>query len=144
MNVFLRNWGRDFMRKEKIIFLTVMSALAVNTNAQSEKNVELNPVTVTGTGTYHKADNTPIAVKVISAKELKDAQVSSLQEALTKLSSDITTHTNGMGTFVNFNGVSDDYIVILENGKRVSGDDRWDRISIDNIKRIEILSGSIS
>ena len=99
MNVFLRNWGRDFMRKEKILFLTVMSALAINTNAQSEKNVELNPVTVTGTGTYHKADNTPIAVKVISAKELKDAQVTSLQEALTKLSSDITTHTNGLGSY---------------------------------------------
>ena len=132
------------MKKEKLLFLTVISALVVNANAQSDKTVELNPVTVTGTGTYHKADNAPIAVKVISAKELKDAQVTSLQEALTKLSSDITTHTNGMGTFVNFNGVSDDYIVILENGKRISGDDRWDRISIDNIKRIEILSGAAS
>ena len=121
------------MKKKKIVYLAVMTAFAVNVNAQTDKVVELNPVTVTGTGTYHKADNTPIAVKVISAKELKDAQVTSLQEALTKLSSDITTHTNGMGTFVNFNGVSDDYIVILENGKRVSGDDRWDRISIDNI-----------
>ena len=132
------------MNKEKILFLTIISAFVANANAQSDKTVELNPVTVTGTGTYHKADNTPVAVKVISAKELKDAQVTSLQEALTKLSSDITTHTNGMGTFVNFNGVSDDYIVILENGKRVSGDDRWDRISIDNIKRIEILSGAAS
>ena len=132
------------MKKKKIVYLAVMTAFAVNVNAQTDKAVELNPVTVTGTGTYHKADNTPIAVKVISAKELKDAQVTSLQEALTKLSSDITTHTNGMGTFVNFNGVSDDYIVILENGKRVSGDDRWDRISIDNIKRIEILSGAAS
>ena len=135
---------KQFMKKEKLLFLTVISALVVNANAQSDKAVELNPVTVTGTGTYHKADNTPIAVKVISAKELKDAQVSSLQDALAKLSSDITTSTNGMGTFVNFNGVSDDYIVILENGKRISGDDRWDRISIDNIKRIEILSGAAS
>lgn len=105
---------------------------------------DLNPVVVTGTGTYHKADNTPVAVKVISAKELKDAQVTNVQEALTRLTTDVTTHTSGMGTFVNFNGVSDDYIVILENGKRVSGDDRWERISISNVKRIEIFSGAAS
>lgn len=110
----------------------------------SLRSVALNPVVITGTGTYRKAENSPVAVKVISANELKNAQVTSLQEALSKLTSNITTHTNGMGTFVSFNGVSDDYILILENGKRVSGDDRWNRISIDNIKRIEILPGAAS
>jgi len=118
------------------------AAMAQTTDAT--KSVELNPVVVTGTGTYHKADNSPIAITVISAKELKDAQVTSVQDALTRLSPNITTHTNGMGTFINFNGVSDDYILILENGKRISGDDRWSRISVDNIKRIEILPGAAS
>ncbi len=114
--------------------------------AQNEvvRTATLNPVVITGTGTYHKAENSPVEVKVISAKDLKNANVTNLQEALTKLTTNITTHTNGMGTFVNFNGISDDYILILENGKRVSGDDRWNRISIDNIKRIEILSGAAS
>lgn len=104
----------------------------------------LNPVVVTGTGTYHRADNSPVAVKVITAKELKDAQVTTLQDALSRLTTHVTTHTNGMGTFVNFNGVSDDYIVILENGKRVSGDDRWNRISMNDVRRIEIFSGAAS
>ncbi len=105
---------------------------------------DLNPVVITGTGTYHRSDDSPVAVKVITAKELKDLQVASLQEALSRLTTSVTTHTNGMGTFVNFNGVSDDYIVILENGKRVSGDDRWNRLSMDNVKRIEIFSGAAS
>lgn len=105
---------------------------------------DLNPVVITGTGTYHRADNSPVAVKVITAKELKDAQVTSLQDALTRLTTNVTTHTSGMGTFVNFNGVSDDYIVILENGKRISGDDRWNRISMANVRRIEIFSGAAS
>ncbi|MDO4992406.1 MAG: TonB-dependent receptor, partial [Prevotellaceae bacterium] len=86
------------MTKKKMTLLAVLSAFVMNAEAQSEKTektVDLNPVTVTGTGTYHKADNTPIAVKVITAKELKDAQASSLQDALSKLSSDITTSTNG-------------------------------------------------
>ena len=128
-----------------IICLTGLTGTSMGQNNEAiSKTVELNPVVITGTGTYHKAENSPVAVKVISAKELKDAQVTSLQDALQQLTTNITTHTNGMGTFVNFNGVSDDYILILENGKRVTGDDRWNRISVDNIKRIEILPGAAS
>ena len=104
----------------------------------------MNPVVITGTGTFRRANTSPVAVKVISAKELRDAQVTTLQDALARLTTTVTTHTNGMGTFVNFNGVSDDYIVILENGKRVSGDDRWNRISMENVRRIEIFSGAAS
>lgn len=133
---------------QKLIFLSAFSLIAQAANAQTNDNVaqiiDLNPVIVTGTGTFRKAENSPVAVKVISAKELKDAQITSVQDALTRLTTNITTFTNGMGTSVNFNGVSDDYILILENGKRISGDDRWSRISIDNIKRIEILPGAAS
>ncbi len=120
--------------------------MSIPTFAQEDslKSTILNPVVITGTGTYHKAKDAPVAVKVISAKELKDAQVTSIQEALSRLTSDITLHTNGMGSFVNFNGVSDDYLLIMENGKRISGDDRWERISVDNIKRIEIFHGAAS
>ena len=129
-----------------ICFTAVLLHLGGGTAfAQSaHSTTDLNPVVVTGTGTYHRSDNSPVAVKVITAKELKDAHVLTLQEALTRLTTHITTHTSGMGTFVNFNGISDDYIVILENGKRVSGDDRWSRISLANVRRIEIFSGAAS
>ena len=132
----------------KKILLITATLTATTLSAQTAKDTlsitELNPVVITGTGTYHKADNSPVAVKVISAKDIKDAQATSLQDALSKLTPNISTHTNGMGTFVNFNGVSDDYVVIMENGKRLSGDDRWSRISLDNVKRIEIFSGAAS
>lgn len=130
-----------------VLILTGMGTAFSQTrsdSAMTSRTHVLNPVVVTGTGTYHRADNSPVAVKVITAKELKDAQVTTLQEALSRLTTNITTHTNGMGTFVNFNGVSDDYVVILENGKRLSGNDRWDRQSIENIRRIEIFSGAAS
>ena len=112
--------------------------------ADSLKSIVLNPVVVTGTGTYHLADNSPVSVKVISSKDLQDTHASNLQEALSRLTTNVTTHTNGMGTFVNVNGVSDDYVVILENGKRISGDDRWNRINMANVKRVEIFSGAAS
>lgn len=128
-----------------ICFTAVLSLLGSTAFAQSNTiEHDLNPVVITGTGTYHRADNSPVAVKVISAKELKDAHVMTLEDALARLTTNVTTHTNGMGTFVNFNGISDDYILILENGKRVSGDDRWNRISMSNVRRIEIYSGAAS
>ena len=128
-----------------ICFIAVLSLLGSTVFAQSKTNEhDLNPVVVTGTGTYHRADNSPVGVKVITAKELKDAQVTTLEDALTRLTTNVTTHTSGMGTSVNFNGVCDDYILILENGKRVSGDDRWSRISLANVRRIEIFSGAAS
>lgn len=139
-------------RNITLIIAMMLSMIANVANAQNEKDAnpvvqirqDLNPVVITGTGTYHKNDNSPVAVQVISAKELRDAKVTNLQEALSRLTPNITTQTNGMGTTVNFNGVSDDYLLIMVNGKRVSGDDRWDRISIDNIKRVEILPGAAS
>ena len=125
-----------------LFFILTLEAFAQYDSLMS--SIELNPVVVTGTGTYHTADNSPVAVKVLSATDLKNVQATNVQEALSKLSPNITMHTNGMGDFVNFNGVSDDYLLIMVNGKRVSGDDRWNRISIANIKRIEILSGAAS
>lgn len=117
---------------------TIDSRLSVN------ESLELNPLVVTGTGTMHTADNSPVAIKVISDKEIKDIQATSVQDALGKLTPSLTMHTNGMGSFVNFNGVSDDYLLVMVNGKRVSGDDRWARISLDNVKRIEVMSGAAS
>lgn len=133
------------MKKEILTIITSLSlSSGVLAQVDSMRITELNPVVVTGTGTYHTADNSPVAVKVISAKELKEVQATNVQDALNKLTPNITLHTNGMGSFVNFNGMSDDYLLIMENGKRVSGDDRWSRISLDNVKRIEVFSGAAS
>ncbi len=128
-----------------ILSIFLLSAASIHAQqTDSLRSVALNPVVITGTGTYHRADNSPLAVQVISAKQLQDLGTTNLQDALTRLTTNITTHTNGMGTFVNFNGVSDDYILILENGKRVAGDDRWQRLPMNNIKRIEVFSGAAS
>lgn len=124
--------------------LLAIALMARASEPDSLRTATLNPVVVTGTGTYHRAATSPVSVRVVSAKDLRDAHATSLQEALSRLTPNITTHTSGMGTFVNFNGVSDDYIVILVNGQRVSGDDRWDRISLDDVRRIEIYNGAAS
>ena len=109
-----------------------------------ESYINLGQVVVTGTGTHRRMTNSPVPIQVITAKDIENAGATSLEDALTKLSPNITTMTNGMGTFLNLNGMGQDYMIILENGHRLGGDERTARISTGNIKRIEIQSGAAS
>lgn len=104
----------------------------------------IGQVVVTGTGTHHRMTDSPVPVSVITAKELSNASVSSLDEALQKLTPSFSSMTNGMGTTLSLNGLSDDYFIFLENGKRLYGDDTYSRINVSKIKRIEILNGASS
>ncbi|MBO7069195.1 MAG: TonB-dependent receptor [Bacteroidaceae bacterium] len=108
------------------------------------RNHELAQVVVTGTGTHSRAQNAVVPVQVITAEELQRMHVTSLEDALKQLTSSVTTMTNGMGTTMMMNGLNEDYILILENGKRLTGDDRYTRINMANVKRIEVLSGASS
>lgn len=109
-----------------------------------ESYINLGQVVVTGTGTHRRMTNSPVPIQVITAKDIENAGATSLEDALTKLSPNITTMTNGMGTFLNLNGIGQDYMIILENGHRLGGDERMARIGTGNIKRIEIQSGAAS
>lgn len=105
---------------------------------------EIGQVVVTGTGTHRRMTDSPIPVSVITAKEISNANASTLEDALVKLSPNISSYTNGMGTTMSLNGINEDYVLILENGKRLAGEDRYTRINVANIKRIEILNGAAS
>ena len=109
-----------------------------------ESYINLGQVVVTGTGTHRRMSNSPVPIQVITAKDIQNAGITSVNDALTKLMPNITTVTNGMGTFLNLNGIGQDYLVIMENGHRIGGDQRLSRISTGNIKRIEIQSGAAS
>lgn len=69
---------------------------------------------MTGTGTHRRMTDSPVPVSVITAKEIGSANVSTLEEALVKLTPNISSYTNGMGTTMSLNGINEDYILILE------------------------------
>lgn len=123
------------------------------TSKSNEKNIlirledsftNIGQVVVTGTGTHHRMKDSPVPVTVITAKDLSNASVSSLDEALQKLTPSFSSMTNGMGTTLSLNGLPDSYFIFLENGKRLEGDDTYARINVAKIKRIEILNGASS
>lgn len=109
-----------------------------------ESHINLDQVVVTGTGTHRRSDNSTVPVQVITANDVRNIGTASLEATLVAMSPNVTTVTNGMGTFLNINGVGQDYMLVLENGRRVVGDDRYSRINTGNIKRIEIQNGAAS
>ena len=109
-----------------------------------EKYVNIDQVVVTGTGSHRRMSNSPIPVKVLTGKDLKEASVTNFQDAMTKLNPSIVFMENGQGATMNMNGLTEKYVVILENGKRLAGDDTYSRIDMSNVKRVEILNGAAS
>lgn len=110
----------------------------------AEENRQLAQVVVTSTGTHRRMAETPIPVQVITARDLTSAHISTLEEALSKLSSSFSFSGNAMGTEVSLNGLKSGYILFLLNGQRMISDDAIQRINMANVKRIEILNSSAS
>ncbi|MDD7318971.1 MAG: TonB-dependent receptor [Prevotella sp.] len=104
----------------------------------------IGQVVVTGTGTHHRLKDSPVPVQVVTASDIAATNATSLLEALQKISPSFTSMVNGMGSTVSLNGMTDDYYIFLVNGRRVSGDDTWQRMNVANIKRVEILNGAAS
>lgn len=109
-----------------------------------DSHINIGQVVVTGTGTHHRMADSPVPVSVITAKDIRDANLSTMEDVLTKMNPSFAFVTSGMGTTMSLNGLNDDYILIMENGKRLAGDDRITRINVANIKRVEVLNGAAS
>lgn len=123
-----------------------MSASAQETKQSQDLSVELNPVVVTGTGTHHRLKDTPTPVEVVTANEIKKAGITDFREAMTALVPSLSFSTNSMGDYLMLNGLSNKYVLILINGKKLTGDSSnnidLNRIDMSNVKRIEVLKGA--
>ena len=108
----------------------------------------LQEVVVTGTGTQHLLRNAPVQTEVISAQMLKNYGGRSLEDILGGLSASFAFNEGDMGSQMQMNGLGNNYILILLDGKRLHGDvgGENDLSLIDpyNIERIEIVKGASS
>lgn len=111
-------------------------------------NLKLNEVVVTGTATINKISTSPVAVDVISQRELQNTGSSTFIDAMTALSPSLSFTPNAMGSNLQLNGLSNKYVLILVDGKKLAGDVSGNidlsRINMYNIKRVEILKGAAS
>lgn len=115
---------------------------------EKELSVFLNEVVVTGTGTEHYLKDAPVQTEVITGKALDQYQGRSLQDILEGLNASISFNPSDMGSGIQLNGLGNDYILILVNGKRMNGNiggqNDLNIINMANIERIEIVKGAAS
>ncbi|MBM6735505.1 TonB-dependent receptor [Mediterranea massiliensis] len=108
----------------------------------------LEEVVVTGTGTEHYLKDAPVQTEVITRRALEQFQARSMKELLAGLSPSLTFHDGSMGSHIQLNGLNNDYILILIDGKRmngyVGGQNDLNLLNPANIERIEIVKGAAS
>lgn len=109
---------------------------------------ELNPVVVTGTGVRQRLKDTPVPVEVISGDEIRNAGLDDLQQALTMMVPSLSFSPNAMGSYLRMNGLTNSHVLILVNGRKLTGDISGNvdlgQIDTSLIERIEVLNGAAS
>lgn len=115
---------------------------------ERELSLLLNEVVVTGTGTEHYLKDAPVQTEVITNKALEQYQARSIDDLLSGVCPSLTFHDGDMGSYIQLNGLNNDYILIMINGKRMNGDiggqNDLNQLNPDNIERIEIVKGAAS
>ena len=112
------------------------------------KEATLQEVVVTGTGTQHLLKNAPVQTEVITRRMLDSYGGKSLEEILGGLTASFTFNEGDMGSQMQLNGLGNNYILILIDGKRIHGDVGGENdlglIDPHNIEKIEIVKGAQS
>jgi len=108
----------------------------------------LQEVVVTGTGTQHLLKDAPVQTEVITQKMLRNYGGKSLEDILAGLTASFAFAEGDMGSQMQMNGLGNNYILILIDGKRIHGDVGGENdlglIDPHNIEKIEIVKGAQS
>lgn len=108
----------------------------------------LDEVVVTATRTVRQLANIPLPVTIISKKQLQQTGVIRLNEILNEQTGIITVSDESGFDGVQIQGIASDYILILINGVplvgRSSGNFDLSRLTVGNIKQIEVVKGPSS
>ncbi len=147
------------MNRKKLIILSVallsggaafsqIHRMEHRDSSLTARTYNLNPVVVTGSGHHQRLKSTATPVHVLSAQEIHEQGITTFDAALTRMMPQISMAPSSMGSFLRLNGLGNKYILILINGRKLSGDISnnvdLNRINMSRVKRIEILDGAAS
>lgn len=129
---------------------SLMALCTLATYAQqsvdSLMNLNLQQIVVTATGTPHTLKNVPVQTEVITRKQIEQLGAASFEEMLGQLCSGFDFSAGDMGSKMTMNGLGNNYILILIDGKRIHGDNGGENdlglIDPHNIDHIEIVKGA--
>lgn len=134
------------------LWLLATCCLAQTGNVRSTDGVwrsdSLQEVVVTGTGTQHLLKDAPVQTEVISHRQLQQYAGRSIEDILSGLTASFDFSENDMSSRLQMNGLGNQYVLILVDGRRLHGDNGGENdlslIDPQNIERIEIVKGASS
>lgn len=130
----------------RIVILSIFIGSFLSSFAQTDSTTLLNEVFVTATRTQRKLVNVAVPASIITQKTIQQAGSLRLNDILTEQAGLFLTA--GFGTGVQMQGLNPDYTLILLNGEPLIGRNAGvldlNRITVGNIKKIEIIKGPSS
>lgn len=152
VNVFLtilKRMGKQilyFKITVAIILLTVSVKAQTKTITDTTKGNTLEEIVVTATRTERKLSNVAVPVTIVNQKTIEQSGSLRLNNILQEQSG--LYITNSFGNGVQIQGLSPDYVMILVDGEPLVGRNggvlNLNRITVNNIKQIEIVKGPSS
>ena len=137
------------MSKSTLMTMLICGSLACATNlvhAQDLQEFKLDEMVITATRTMKQLQEVPSRVSVVTAQDLADRNVTSVQEALQYLPGVYMDPTAQSG--VQMRGFADNNILFLVDGQQMNttydGSFNLNSIPVENIERIEVLRGAAS
>ena len=147
-NNAFRNKGWKSMQAKRTMLGVLVALLYCVCLWSQEMNDSLPEVVVTGTGTQHLLRTAPVQTEVISGRQLRQYGGRSLEDILSGLSASFAFNEGDMGSQMQMNGLGNNYILVLVDGKRLHGDVGGENdlslIDPHSIEKIEIVKGAAS
>lgn len=132
-----------------IFFGSFLQSQETKTNQKDSLKIEnLEAVLITATRTLRQLSSVPLPAQIISKKEIRAINSLRLSDILEEQTGLITVPDFGGGEGVQIQGLDSQYILILIDGVplvgRSAGTLDLNRISVGNIKQIEVIKGASS
>jgi outer membrane receptor for ferrienterochelin and colicins len=104
---------------------------------------EAEGITITGTRVEKRLEDSPVVTEIITAEEIKHSNGDTISDILADYGLMYTS--NGMGDYIQLQGMDKNRVLYLVNGRRVIGRNsqrlKGETLPLTNIERIEIVRG---
>lgn len=131
-----------------LYFFAFAKAYSQETPIDTTKTTELNEVILTATRTARQVSSLPLPAQIVSKKEIRAINSVRLTDILNEQTGLITVPDFGGGEGIQLQGLDSQYTLILIDGVplvgRSAGTLDIDRLTVGNIKQIEIVKGASS
>ena len=138
--------------KKTIIMAALFLEMAGRVTASpvlGDSVVNLNEVVVTATRTPKLLKDVPYVTKVITAQDIQKVDVNTIEDLLKTLLPGVEfTYSMNQQTSLNMQGFGGNAVLFLIDGERLAGETLdnvdYDRLTLNNVERIEIVKGAAS